>query len=211
LTDELQKGDLIFLVADKDIEYTIRGLMNRSDDLGIRDDLRHHINVHSKHDSGCFSDGHQFLRLFLDMYKHAILILDYEGCGREHLLGRTEIEDQLEENLSANGWGDRAAAIVIEPELETWVWVASTEVGRILGWRRDIETLDDWMIDKGHKTTMDEKPNQPKEVMQEVLRITRKKRSSSLYMQLAEQVDFSGCVDPAFIKLRDILKLWFSR
>jgi hypothetical protein len=47
--------------------------------------------------------------------------------------------------------------------------------------------------------------------MQEVLRITRKKRSSSLYMQLAEQVDFSGCVDPAFIKLRDILKLWFSR
>jgi hypothetical protein len=41
--------------------------------------------------------------------------------------------------------------------------------------------------------------------MQTALRKAGKSRSSALYFQLAEQISFNRCIDPAFIKLKSYI------
>jgi hypothetical protein len=42
-----------------------------------------------------------------------------------------------------------------------------------------------------------------------VLRTVRQPRSSGLYRKLAEKVSLERCTDPAFDKLRIVLRRWF--
>lgn len=49
----------------------------------------------------------------------------------------------------------------------------------------------------------------PKEVVEAALRIKGIPRSSSIYYEIATKVNFDGCSDPAFVKLRATLAAWF--
>ena len=51
----------------------------------------------------------------------------------------------MEERLAANGWNDRAKAIVVDPELESWVWADSRVVEDVLGWPGHAEDLRSWL------------------------------------------------------------------
>ena len=53
------------------------------------------------------------------------------------------LETEAEQRLSSSGWDDRAVAIVLDPELEIWVWSDSPEVDDVLGWRGRIPRLAD--------------------------------------------------------------------
>ena len=53
-------------------------------------------------------------------FEYALVVLDRVGCGAA--APRKEIQHAVEHDLSANGWRDRSKAIVIDPELETWIW-----------------------------------------------------------------------------------------
>ncbi len=121
--------DLIVLVADKNTEFSIRGLLSkRSSALRIRP-LVFDIFVHPQRDPGCLRLAHDFLRPHSSRYGHALVVLDRDGCGQEHRKKRTELEQQIEERLAQSGWSTgRAAAVVIEPELEAWVWSQSPHV-----------------------------------------------------------------------------------
>jgi hypothetical protein len=46
--------------------------------------------------------------------------------------------------------------------------------------------------------------------MEAALRHLRRPRSSSIYAQLAERVGLERCMDPAFIRLKEVLQSWFS-
>jgi hypothetical protein len=108
--------DLVVLVADGQMDSTVRGLLGRGPSLQIRTP-RFDSFVHPEKDPGCLLRGHEFLRPFHKQYSHALLVFDLEGCGRTDV-PREDLEGEVEQRLSQSGWDDRAAAIAIDPELE---------------------------------------------------------------------------------------------
>lgn len=201
--------DLVVLVADKNMEFAVKGLLSRPRALGVCP-ITSDLFVHPHRDPGCLLDGHSFLRPLVNRYSYALVIFDREGCGRKRL-SRDELEQRVEDRLSQSGWSDRAASIVLDPELEVWVWSDSPHVESVLGWSGRQPNLRAWLAERGFVEANDPKPNRPKEATQEALRLVRKHRSSALYFQLATKVSVNRCVDPSFCRFRAILRNWFSK
>jgi len=203
------QNDLVVLAADKSIDMALQGLLGRTESLRIRSVVAKHL-VHPKHDPGCARTPEAVLRPYVRDCHYALVVMDHEGSGFEGK-GREELESQIEQLLAKNGWdSDRAAAVVIEPELENWVWSESPIVAECLGWegravelRTRLEEIECW-------PQGETKPVRPKEAMRWVLRQVRKPWSSSIHGQLAQRVRFEGCTDPAFGKLCRTLRAWFG-
>jgi hypothetical protein len=202
------QADLVVLVADSNMQAAVRGLLSRPESLGIRS-VQFNIFVHVERDPGCFHRGHDFLRSMANRYEHGLILFDRMGSGQENQ-GREELEKSVNGRLSIYGWNERAATIVLDPELEVWVWTESPEVGRCLGWKGqpDMRSLlsSKGMWQEGHA-----KPDNPKKAIEFVLRYTNKPRSSSIYESLAQNVSFQKCTDPAFIKFKEVLRNWFPK
>ena len=115
--------DLILLVPDKNTEYTVRGALSRHEALGIRR-IDFQVLV-EQGDGGVRRRGSQVLGVQQARFSHALLLLDYEGCGSN--VAPVELETQLDGALSVM-WGDRAKAIVIDPEVDVWMWGAETHL-----------------------------------------------------------------------------------
>ena len=202
-------GELIVLVADKNMDDGLRGLLARPQALGIRE-IETRIFVHPRRDPACVRESDAFLRPFVSQYEHALVMFDRHGSGREELLAGA-LAEQVRGRVAASGWGDRVEVIVLDLELETWVFASSTQVERCLGWeasgvsvRQWLETRELWDHDKP-------KPTRPREALEQVLFEVRRPRSSSLYGDLGRRVSVRACTDPAFIKLRETLIRWFPR
>ncbi|GIV81935.1 MAG: hypothetical protein KatS3mg051_1289 [Anaerolineae bacterium] len=201
--------DLIALVADSNMEYTLRGLLSRHEALGIRR-ITYDIVRHEKRDPGCWTDAHNFLRPYVNQYPYALVMFDHQGSGQESR-EITELEDELEARLQQNGWAEgRARVIVLEPELEIWVWSDSPQVDQCLGWQTHQPDLRTWLREHNLLAPGKIKPTDPKKALEAALREVKTPRSSAIYKQLAEQVSFQRCVDPCFKRLRTILTDWFS-
>ena len=207
MTDDGAHKDLVVLVADKNMEHAVRGILDRSESLGTRPILAD-LFVHLHNDPGCLREGHEFLRLFINRYHYAIVMLDREGCGQKEL-SREELEQQIEGRLSQKGWSERAAAIVLDPELEIWVWSDSPKVDNALGWSGRTPDLRNWLREQELLEDNEQKPACPKEALERALRLVRKPSSSSIYMQLAKTVSLRRCNDLAFTKFKNTLKTWF--
>lgn len=200
--------DLVVLTADKNAEWAMRGILSRYRSLGIRP-VSADYYVHPERDPGCVRKAQDFLAPFAGSYDHALVVLDSEGCGQESV-SRMELEADIEDKLGAKGWGDRAAAIVVVPELEVWVWSTSPHVPTELGWEGTADSLREWLNEKGYLQQNDTKPSDPKGAVEACLRRARKPRSSTLYKTLAEKVSLSECNDQAFVKLKEVLRTWFA-
>ncbi len=101
--------------------------------------------------------------------------------------------------------------IVIDPELENWVWSRSIHVATALGWRDPTLDVREWLLDQNYLAdTTQSKPTPPKEAMEAVLRHARKARSSAIYRAIANNVSLTSCDDPSFVKFRQTLLTWFG-
>jgi hypothetical protein len=202
--------DLIVLVADTDMEWTMRTLLEkRVDSLGIRS-LRFEVRRHHGRDPGVFKDAHNFLRLYLRRARHALVLLDREGSGQEHRLAAQDIEAELERRLRQNGWTDaegqpRATAIALDPELEIWVWSRSPHVAQVLG----LPQAELQQVLENILTTPEGKPQRPKEAMLAALHRSGRPRSARIFQELAERVSL-WAHERAFDKLRSTLQTWFA-
>lgn len=204
------RKNLIVLLADRNAESAVRGLLSRSKSLGtkeLRDDS-YDVHVHPERDSGCLLRAAAFLRSFSDAYRYALVMFDREGCGRE---GQTAevLEANVRDRLSRSGWQDRARVIVLDPELDAWVWSESPHVDSILGWRGRKPDLRSWLAQEEFLPPGQAKPKRPKEAMEAALNEVRKPRTSSIYGDLARIVSLGRCRDPAFLKLKSVLRQWF--
>ena len=199
-------GDLIVLTADKDAKVVMEELMRRHADLGIRP-IDVDIYPHPQHDNGVLKRSHDFLR-FLLKWRYALVVFDHEGSGREDK-ARTVLEEEVENRLAANEWENRSKAIVIDPELEAWVWDGSCQVSRFLDWPGGPRELQPWLKREGFAGPGDPKPRRPKEALQDAMFQRRISRSSSHFREMARDFRFRGCVDPAFVKFRSTMHTWF--
>ena len=201
-------GDLVLLSADKQMAETLRGILSRPEALGTRE-ISCTVNTHVKRDPGCRTDAHNFLRSFQTDFDHALVLFDYEGCGASGSSSPREVESEVEDRLRKTGWENRARCVVIDPELEVWVWSGSPEVDRCLGWDPSGQRVQDWLRAHDRWPMEAPKPPAPKAAVEKVLAAVHQPRSSSLFRELAETVSLERCEDESFQRFRRILQEWF--
>lgn len=96
--------------------------------------------------------------------------------------GSDNIKKSIQNQLDEKGWKNRSATIVIEPELEIWVWSSSQEVYNILGiTAEEIRAIAE---QKNYWLPEATKPQRPK------------------FKKLAEKVYLRRCEDAAFQELK---------
>ena len=94
-------NDLVIVVAGKDDESAIKGILTRQDSLAIRA-IDTKILIHPGRDSGCLKGGHDLLRPLSRLYAHGLIVLDRDGCGREART-REQLETEIEDHLRRCG------------------------------------------------------------------------------------------------------------
>lgn len=207
MSDSTAATDLIVVTADIDAAGTIRALLARHQALSIRK-IAATVDRYVGRDSGCYRRAHEYLRPFISHFDYALVVFDRHGCGNEGQ-SRVALEEDVEERLRRNGWANRSAAIVLDPELEAWVWSDSPEVDRVLGWAGKQPDLRTWLREEGLWSDDASKPSDPKQAMRSAQRHARQPASAAVYRQLAQSVGVERCTDPAFEKLRATLQRWF--
>ncbi|MGA2230622.1 MAG: hypothetical protein ABSH22_06955 [Tepidisphaeraceae bacterium] len=203
----LQNGDLILLVPGKDESAALDAMLARPKALGIRT-VDYRVERHERRDAGCRLEAPAYLKSATSQYAHAIVIFDREGCGSTE--SRESLEADLERRLAESGWGDRAAVIVIDPELENWMWSDSPRVDEALGWHGKSPTLRQWLQSDGKLGEGESKPVRPKEAAEAAMRKVTKRRTSQVYTDIASRVSLNRCIDPAYMKLLTVLRGWFA-
>jgi hypothetical protein len=197
-----KRRDLIALVADKDIEATLRGVLSRPEALGIRP-IDVEIKVDSQgHDPGCRLRASETLRGLESRFDYALVVYDHEGSGKESV-DAVSLEREGGELLVKAGWSN-ARVIVIEPEVERWLWSEPHHLAELIGWRFKT-SLEDYLREENHDLK-----GQPKAAFQEALRRAQRPESSSNFSSMAKRVSLAHCGDPAFVRLRDSLRAWFK-
>ncbi len=200
--------DLIVTVADSYQQKLMEALLPRVPVSSHTRNFSFDIILNPNHDSGSYNESHELLRPFINQYRFAIVLFDQEGCGMEHLKSGKEIEVDVYNQMNNNGWEQRNSVIVIEPELENWMWQDNVHVEQAIGWEK-VNSLYDWARNEGLIRMDAIKPERPKETLEKALRISNKPKSASTYRKIAENVSYRKCTDPAFLKLIHQLQLWF--
>ncbi|MCU0865625.1 MAG: hypothetical protein MUC36_17715 [Planctomycetes bacterium] len=198
--------DLVCLVADKNMESVVGAVLDRHEALGTRK-IEKLMLVHPQRDSACYHDPTSLLRGHLGAARHALVILDraWEGVPD---LSAEDLEADVDRRLQqfGNGW---ARAVVIEPELEVWLFRRSPRLDEALGWRNRQPGLREQLAGIGLWPLEAAKPTDPKQAMEWALWEARKPRSSSIYRTIASTVGMKECVDPSFLRFQSTLRHWF--
>jgi hypothetical protein len=199
-------ADLVVLAADKNMEFLLRAGFERPEALRIQPiDVR--IQVHPFSDGGVRTSGATVLSHLSRQYDHAIMILDFEGSGATG--SAIDLESKLDAQL-ARSWQDRAKAIVIEPELESWVWGSDNALKQVLRWHEETD-IRKWLTENDFSFSDDGKPERPKEAFESVLRQLKRPRSSALYRRVGSSISLEKCTDTAFRRLGDQLRTWYPK
>ena len=209
----MSRKKLVLLVADLDMENMIKALLGRADSFEIeelRSSRDYDIYRHPGRDPGCRIGAADFLCSFVESHEHALVLFDLEGCGDE-IRPIDDVECEVERNLSLSGWGGRARAIAIAPELESWVWSPSPHVAEAINWKGHDPCIADWLCANGWTSCVGEKPRRPKEALEAALRAVGRPRSPSIYSAIGSHASFTRCTDRSFLRFKNTLKSWFGR
>ena len=201
--------DLCVLTADPSMRAAIRVLLNeRQASLGIHK-IECTIERHVLGDPGCRLGAADRLRAYAHDHCYALVMFDRDGSGRENE-PRLTLQAEVERQLSANGWPGRSKAIVIDPELEAWIWTTSPHTAGVLGWGDEGNAgLRNWLQDRHLWPQAAIKPPDPKDAMATAMREKNKRPTSDVFAELAKKVGIRRCQDAAFIELRETLQAWF--
>jgi hypothetical protein len=204
--DEL---DLVLILPGEDECATFDALLSgRQASLGIRS-VRDEIHKHPRRDSGVYNEAVDMLRPFQRRARHALVVFDHEGSGQEDRAA-SEVESDLRERLAGSGWADRVEVLLIQPELEIWVWSDSPQVEAALGWAGRTPTLRSWLHEHGKWDRDLKKPPRPRECLLAALYEVRTRYSSAVFRQLAMTVSLERCQDRSFHRVKQLLRRWFA-
>ena len=200
------KKDLIVLVADKQQKATFDTLLSkRGPSLGIRA-ISHTVIAHEERDGGVYHQAESFLLPFIPLYHHALIVIDFAFRGAPNNVA--ELQHSIATRLHRNGWSAaNCQVIVIEPELEAWVWATSNVVPQVLGQTWD--EIHRLAATRGYWHEGQPKPHEPKALLDALLVPQKRVRDARLFRDLAAQVSLQGCTDAAFNLLCATLTRWF--
>ena len=198
--------DLVVLVADKNMQATLRGALARPEALGIKS-ISFDFRVHPGRDGGARTSGPAVLATEHRRFSHALLVLDLEGSG-SNTDDPVEQEHDLDARLSLQ-WKDRGKSVVIAPELDVWMWGSDNALRDVFRWPRK-GSIRDWLRAEGFEFDAAGKPVRPKEALEAMVRVHLQARSSALYEKVAAKISLKRCKDAAFVRLRTQLQRWFG-
>lgn len=202
--------ELIILVADGTMSAVLRAFFERQFHHAVAcaqfdfDPTSDIVYDPLNTDGGVHRRCHHMLRPFLKTHRRALVVLDQQfGAERP----ADEVRVDIERRLSVNGWEERAAAVVIDPELEVLLWQDNPNVERAL--RHNGPPLRQLLAQDGRWPLDAPKPFAPKEVIQALMRANRAGPPMVVYSEIARAVSTARCSDPAFHYIRDTLRAWF--
>jgi hypothetical protein len=207
--------DLLFLVADTNMEYALRGFFERERphlSIGCGPIVfdpapnRDIVVAAGDNDSGLYKRAGDWLREAASHYRHVVIMIDAEWDGSP---GAEAIRRKLSEELAVAGWPEDAGlALVLEPEVDIWLWADSPHVATAMRWPSS-DALRAALEREGWLEVGAIKPKRPKEAAEWALRQQRQPRSSALYRKIASRVSLNRCTDPALRQLVEALRSWF--
>lgn len=195
--------DLVVVVADSHAERALQTILEQRHKSVPMRPITFALLRCPGNDPQARVKGPDFLREYQHRARHGLIVFDREGCGQESRTAE-ELEQELETRL-AQIWGDRAAVVVIDPELESWVWAGRSQIQSELGLSGEGLRA----VLGGFEMGLEGKPCRPKEAFEEALRRAQRPASAALYGKLAETIGLKECGNRSFTKLRDCLNRWF--
>jgi hypothetical protein len=201
-------NDLLLLLADLDAKNALEGLLSRPQSLNIAPIQAPTIIRHLNRDNGCCHDYASLLRGYQRDHRFVLIIFDKHGSGRDND-DTSVIETDIEQQLEKEGWHNRCAVIVLEPELEAWIWSDSPHILRILGWKGTLPEVRSFLEGQNLWKLGEAKPFDPKKAFERVCRHSRRTISAGIFKDVASAVGLERCQDRAFLKLKATLQQWF--
>ncbi len=213
--------ELVILVADGTMKAVFDAFFGRDKwhltlqcgdfDLWPEEDI-FHDPLHTN--GGVYKQAHELLRPYTRTHLRALVVLDQQFGGERPA---QDVKDQIVKRLRRNGWEDRetregrresrCAVVVIDPELEVWLWQDNPEVAQAVRFRGT--SLRASLQETGEWPKEAEKPAEPKETMQRLIRENRAPKTKVVYSRIARSVSTLNCRDGAFLKLASTLREWF--
>lgn len=206
------KRDCMFFVADLNMAETFKGFLGRSQfhqSLGCAPfsfdptlDIRHASGVaDSLHTQAGF-----LLRGYQTTHKKIVVAQD---CAFDGSPGQAVIQANLGKQMRSGGWADDDfIALAIDPELEQWIWQDSVHIEAALK-HRTPPSLRQALLEQGQWPADSPKPNDPKEVLEDLARRNGVRRSGAIYGEIASKVSVKTCADPEFQRLIAQIQTWF--
>lgn len=206
--------DCMFYVADMNMAETFKGFLTRQQchqSLGCGqfafDPLQDLARAAGMTDGGLWRHAGGLCKGYLQTHRHLVVCLDRDFGGSP---GQAQVRHDVEQQLLAAGWSlGQFAVLVIDPELEQWIWQDSPHVETALkhvsppSLRQTLQNSGEWPA--GHA-----KPNSPKEVLERLVdQNLRGNRSSTIYSKITSRVSVRNCADGEFLALQAALQAWF--
>jgi hypothetical protein len=202
--------ELVILVADGTMAAVMRAFFEREFHHALAcapfefDPANDIVHDPLNTDGGVHRRCHEILRRYLSTHRYALVVVDQQfGAERP----ADEVRGDIENSLNVNGWAGRAAAAVIDPELEVLLWQDNPNVERAL--RHSGPSLRRLLLQDGRWPEGTPKPPAPKEVLQALIRANRAGPPMVVYTQIVRAVSTARCSDPAFHRIRNLLRAWF--
>jgi len=191
--------------------FLSRGYLH--DRLGCRTfdfDFRQDVVVDVRNgntDGGIHRRAHALLRRYLPSHQHAVVMLDKKFGGQ---LPTAIVRDQILDNLLRNGWSAECVeVVVIDPELEVWLWQrGNAHVARVFRYNGSV-SLEAFLEAEGFWSAAALKPARPKEAARLLLQRYRGGVPMVVYARIIENISVRSCQDPAFNLLAAALRRWF--
>ena len=201
--------NLVVLTADLQMHRVVETLLQyRRPSLGISPDFSVEVRRHPQQDSGCRTASQTVLNPLRNTHRKVMVIFDWQGSGAG--VDAVELESDLERQYERDGWETgRVAFVVIEPELDAWVFGASLpRLQQAFEWSQP-QPIRDWLESRGHLQPGAAKPQDPKRAVDAIMELHRKHRTAKMYADLARNTGLARCQDRAFQKFRSTLQRWF--
>lgn len=215
--------DCVFLVADghmRAVFSAFLGLAHKHTKLGTSPfgfDAERDLICSGSRDSGndplVMKHGPSLLRPYKETHRHAVVVLDF---AFEHKKTPQEIIAELKRAMIGAGWEDsRFEVVVIQPELEVWLWQDNPCLQEIFyrnlspQERASTPPLRDWLREQTLWPDCHPKPPDPKSAMKQAASAFRAGSPSAVFSEVFRRISTHGCQDVAFHSLRDALRRWF--
>lgn len=204
------KKPLAILVADATIKAVFWKFFARDGffrtlecgdfDIG-NDDI---FNVPGQTDGGLHRRAHELLRRYLSTHERALVVLDQQFGGER---AADVVRRDILANLTTSGWSrENVDVVVIDPEIEVWLWKDNPNVWTSLGcdgsWLDKLQDEGKWLEGRP-------KPQDPKGAIQEIIRKNQMGSYSAVYSMIASKVSVKHCTDESFVHFRSCLQQWF--
>ncbi len=205
------RRDLVVLAADGTMVAVLRALFRRPLDQmfacrAIEVDPQAEILHDALYtDGGVHRYAHKLLAPYVDTHGHCLVVLDQQFGGERPA---AQVRREIIGNLETFGWRGRAEVVVIDPELEVWLWQDNPNVERAVR-HRGPRNLRAQLRDEGAWPEGSPKPTDPKATLQRLIKQNKAGAVVVAYTLIAARVSTRQCRDAAFAHLRGALERWF--